>query len=138
MTDAARCAALALSLLPSLAWGQPLPPEALPTGVLIAVDGRTRLRLEDVDAPESERDKAKCAHELRLGLAAKAAAQRLVAAGGIEIVYLRLPDGRLKRDRTQSRRPLVLVTVHGRPWLEAMREAGAPVRPWGERRGWCG
>jgi endonuclease YncB( thermonuclease family) len=56
MADAARSAALALSLLPSLAWGQPLQPEAPPAGVLTVVDGdtlkvgRARLQKERGDA----------------------------------------------------------------------------------------
>lgn len=137
-------AALALTALPLLAEAQVHALEPAPSGALTVADGdtlklgRTRLRLSGIDAPESESDKAKCAAELRMGLHAKAVAQRLVADGAVTITFLRTRSGKLKRDK--YRRPLIGADVDGMSWADAMRAAGATVRSYDgrtQRRPWC-
>lgn len=90
--------------------------------------GRQKVRIANIDAPETH--PPRCMEEARLGLAATAKLRALLAEGP---VTLSSPSS----DHDQHGRLLRLVSVNGQDVGEAMMAAGL-ARAYGEgRRAWC-
>lgn len=105
---------------------------------LVTLDGDTfdlsdeRIRIANMDAPETLR--AKCDAELRLGKVAAARLAALLGSGKITISRGDPVNGRLT-DRYG--RTLATVSVDGRDVAAIMIGEGL-ARPWqGKRRPWC-
>lgn len=102
---------------------------------LVVIDGDTvrlgqeKIRLENIDAPETQRPRAQCDYEIQLGLKSKQALIQILAGG--EPVVLR--SGRLDRyGRTLARIEVNRKDV-GQTLIE-MRLA----QPWvGRKAEWC-
>jgi micrococcal nuclease len=123
------------AILMALALGYRIPTEPIVLDEPVAVvDGDTidvgaeRIRIANLDAPETGR--ARCARERELGEAATAAAAELIG-GAREIVI------HPERRRDRNSRVLARVELDGRDFAELMIARGLG-RPWrGRGSNWC-
>lgn len=92
------------------------------------IDG-TRVRLADIDAPETH--PPRCAHEERLGNLATARLTTLLNSGPVTLVTA-------DRDTDRYGRKLRIVMVGGESVGERLVREGLARRWEGSRRSWCG
>jgi len=109
-----------------------------PTVEIVArvIDGDTfqlvtgeRIRVAAIDAPESVRHQARCAAEVRQGLAAKAQARALLEGRRVQVI----------RTGRSYNRTVARVVIGGRDFGQMMIDRGA-ARPWPRGRpkpDWC-
>ena len=110
--------------------GEPVTYSALEVvdGDTLRVDGE-RVRIANVDTPETQAGQFECLAEKLLGDLATERAKTLIASGAVVI----WPEGRADA----YRRPLVRVMVDGVDWLDAMGPKHA-VKWEGKQADWCG
>lgn len=95
--------------------------------------GTQLLRIENLDAPETTRRRAKCEKEIALGEQATKALDKMIADALMDGKVAIFPNGTLDK----YRRPLVRVEVNGEDVSKEMIGKGL-ARPWqGKTSDWC-